>query len=558
MQVRRSPLLLACIALPGSLAPQLGDYFPEAKLQEWAWPDNLPALAQGRALAGDVTGDRLPDGVLLSGGRPVVLYGPSVHRSTFAIDLEATDLALLPPSKPGSAHELLVVNAQGLWRLGSYDAGAFSQELLPFAQWAGATRVRVGDTDGDGSADLVGLSAGGDFLFLEGIDGPSPVPRTVVLDGVVIDFALLRWSGAKEAVAVLREDGFFVIDEQGTELYELRSAHTTGLLMPFGESALGFDRCALVSRVGGQHFVTVLDATKEEAPLALGSLEVISAAAADVDGDGSEDLYLVHGRSNQTLLLFDRSASGPTFSLGPGKSELIQVSTGVPPTDQTAWPMLHDFDLDGDPDVLLSIEAQNSLVLLEDARSDAAARQVAVLAGEYAFDLVSRQGELRLELEAPVELPFQATHFEATTWIQPDALNGGLEAAAAAVSHVLFPMDAAGRATTHLALAEPNVFIPDIYHLELRSVRVAPGGEIVECGTPAVHAFTTPSLLTHALESEFGQGLDIEVLVVGLQPGNVAHLRGQAGPNLASERTLAPKDVKIVHVPKIVLPPDPF
>ena len=68
MQVRRPPLLLAWIALPGSLAPQLGDYFPEAKLQAWAWPDNLPALAHGRAVVGDITGDGLPDGVLLSGG----------------------------------------------------------------------------------------------------------------------------------------------------------------------------------------------------------------------------------------------------------------------------------------------------------------------------------------------------------------------------------------------------------------------------------------------------------------------------------------------------------
>jgi hypothetical protein len=191
-------------------------------------------------------------------------------------------------------------------------------------------------------------------------------------------------------------------------------------------------------------------------------------------------------------------------------------------------------------------------------RSDAAARQVAVLAGEYAFDLVSRQGELRLELEAPPALPFQATHFEVTTWIQPDALGGGLEAGAAAVSHLFFPVDAVARGAANVALAEPNVFIPAIYHLEMRAVRVAPGGEIVECGTPAVHAFTTPRLLTSQLENEFGKGLDIEVLVVGLQPGNLAHLHGLSGQNLASERTLAPKDIKIVHVPKIVLPPDPF
>ena len=52
--------LLALGALAKSNAAQ-GDFFSEAGVEHIAWPASVPVLEKGRMVAGDVTGDLLPD-----------------------------------------------------------------------------------------------------------------------------------------------------------------------------------------------------------------------------------------------------------------------------------------------------------------------------------------------------------------------------------------------------------------------------------------------------------------------------------------------------------------
>ena len=166
------------------------------------------------------------------------------------------------------------------------------------------------------------------------------------------------------------------------------------------------------------------------------------------------------------------------------------------------------------------------------------------------------EAELGLWIQAPAELGFVATHVLVIGWVQPDADDGGVVADASAVVFDLFSLNAQEKASAWIELPEVELYTSDIYHFDVRAVRVEdPERGPIASGPPAVHAFTTPLDLVTGLEQDFGPGTDLRVSVLGA--GRPRFMR-ELGPLELVERSLAPKEVKTPKVPVIDLPPDPF
>ena len=549
--------LLGLLALAQSRAAQ-SDLFSEAGAEHIAWPASVPVLAKGRMVAGDVTGDLLPDALLLNGSKAVIVYGPAIYRSLFELDLEANDVAYVPSSEERRAH-FVAVNSEGVWLLADYDAGSFDTTHLVAPSWAGASRVAVGDMDGDGTGDLVGLSATGDLLVLMNPGSPGQHETVLPMTATVFDFAPIDWDeDPADRIALLSSAGFFVLSATGEVIDFLEGGLSGGIVAPIRQPDFAQERCAAVFSVDAAQALVVVDDEDldDESALPLGAAGVFGAAVSDVDGDGYDDLHLVHRLSHETVLFLNTAGSAPT-TYAAGHGELVDVAPGLDPSPAwSAWPELFDFSLDGDPDLLLYVEATGELVFVENTSRSVESGQVTVTGGAYVLDLGVPEAELGLWIQAPAELDFVPTHVQVIGWVQLDADDGGLVADASAVVFDLFALNAQQKASAWMELPEVELYTSDIYHFDVRAVRVEdPERGPIASGPPAVHAFTTPLDLVTGLEQDFGPGTDLRVSVLGA--GRPRFMR-ELGPLELVERSLAPKEVKTPKVPVIDLPPDPF
>lgn len=546
--------VLVLLALAAPATAQF-DYFDAVK--HIPWPAGLTG-AKGHMVAGDVTGDLLPDLVLLHAGTPVVVYGPTVYRSVFALALtDANDLVLLPDPTPGQAQRLMVVADDGLHRIKDYDAGDFVDEVLEFtgdSDWVGATRITRGDTDGDGNLDLVGLSADNALLFLEDVD-TSPVHGKLSIVPTVLDIAPLDWEGSGTmAVAILQSNGFRVRTRAGNLLYSIPGSPENGHVVPLRQDGLGRDRCVVIWEYDGERYLAVADEEELETPIDITSFAVHGVVAADVNGDGDDDLFLVSHTSHTAKLLINRKASESfTFENNVEGCESIVLAPDSPPSGATPWPVACDLSLDGDVDLALFLEASADIVLLENQSLAVEDSQPTDPGGAFVHDENTHEGELLLAFDLAAG-PW--THLQATAWtivetqtgqeIDPEAYHNGCSA--------IQPND---QASTH-------ILFPGLQDLEdldfglaidVRWV-VMDGDDVVQAGPSSVHFFAMAKETVEEYESQFQiTGTDLRVCVIeSFWPFATTWLE----PAHLTERELAPKEVKAPEVPPPPLPPDPW
>jgi hypothetical protein len=543
------PLLAALALVRPALAAQV-DLFDESAMQALVAP-SAPALVHGRALVGDVTGDFLPDVLWLQGGELVLVYGPSIYRSTNDVAFAATDAVVIESEVPGEADAIVAVNGSGAWLLTGYDGGEFTSTLLS-AAWAGVTRVRCGDTDGDGSHDVVGLAATGDLLLLEAVRSAAPIASTIPVSGTILDMDAIQWDGTGgDELAVLRTNGFSVLSRTGAVLANKMLSTGAGFVFVLGDAGAPQERCAIVYTVLGYQLVRVIGA-QGDTVCGLGPERFFGGGAGDADGDGHDDLLLAADDSHELLLLLNRAPTTPTFAVGASTSETIAVAAGVP-TTWSAWPALHDLDLDGDADILVSVEATGELGYLE---SDAAAKEAAqpdVVGGWYVFDEGNELGELTFHVRLPAGFPFAANHVQAIAWRHASVAYGEGEMEAQAVDIRNGGIDAQGDAFVTVAFTEELLFTPHVYYVELRAVELSsPQREVIRSGPAVVHAFTTPMSITQET-SLFAAGVTVRTYVI--VPPDPPF---ECDDDYLAERAVAPKEVETPEIPPIEVPPDPF
>ena len=543
------------LALPFALAQT--DLFDEGALVTLDTFAPASSALVGRPVVGDVSGDHLPDVLWLRDGKPWLVYGPAAYRSGFPVDESALELALVRGPSEGEALDLVLLTTLGVRRLAAYDAGTFTSVLLAGGPWAGASHLRTGDFDGDGLEDLLALSSANEVLLLEDLRA-APQTSTLAQPQTVHDLAPLDWDGVgPDEVAVLRADGFFVLDAAGEEVFGVVLPVAGGILAPFREVDAPGERCALLVTLGASQHLGVVDAAGalESFELGLGTAW-FALAAADADLDGNDDLHLAHSGTAATLLLVNRLAA-PTFALDPESAELIDLAPGQSVSTWSAPPLFADVSLDGDPDLVAFLEPLGELRVLENQRLPAGRSEVELLSGTYIYDQGKDEGELFLRARVPDTFAFEPTHVQALLWREPPATGGFIEAVPAAQG--LFRIEAQAEARLELVFDEAELATQSFYHMDVRAVRAeGPQSEVVASGPPSVQTFTTPKFLTDALEAEFGPGIPLRTFLIGTPNGSKGTVKLYLdGPELA-ERQLAPKEVKTLLIPKSLVPPDPF
>lgn len=324
--------------------------------------------------AADVSGDGFLDLVVADqfGGRVVVLRGDGdgdfVETGAFPSGSGPGGLAVADLDEDGHP-DLAVANHETdhLTLLRGLGGGAFEPFSEPRLQLGVAPHVHLvasADLDEDGHADLVvdHREAGGLRIFLGRGDGRFDAGRTVDMGGDpyrAVQIVDLDGDGHLD-LATPNERDVGVRLGRGDGTFEARGNVDVAPLAPFalavgdvdgdGRADLGID-----AGEGGSDVVVLLGdgaggfRRGMGGPYAAGS-GAKNMEAADLDGDGSDDLIVASWASRELTLLFG----------GDDRMRTASVVSGRNPWAVTAA----DFDGDGRPDVAAANYGEGSVTVL--------------------------------------------------------------------------------------------------------------------------------------------------------------------------------------------------
>ena len=319
-----------------------------------------------RAVVGHFDGGVDPDVCQLRAGGVELHYAPAAFDVVYPMGLSALDLSVVPGAAPGGADAIATVGPAGLLQshyVGGDPAQLFVHTVVAVGGWTGATRVLVPRDD---STHFVGVDAAGTGLLV--FDGAST--GNISLPGAMRDLVLLDWDGdGVDEVFLVLDSRVLVLERDGTTLFQRTQPNTEAFAARVaGDPA---DRVAYVvtPQGGSEQLLFTLDASAIEPPVSLGSFDVGSLVAGDVDGDGAEDLVTML-RSPETpadhvlLRLHNQSSVGGTSTFTLGALTRWELGVGANPgPEQRAWPVLAPFARDGELDVALFVETVGDLVL---------------------------------------------------------------------------------------------------------------------------------------------------------------------------------------------------
>ena len=545
--LRRLALLVPsfCSLATGFAQSQQVPFTPESAT-ETAWPAATVAAGPTRALQGEFTGDGNLDALFLAGSQALLQYAPAQHAVLIELPHDVVDAAVLKRSSAGEADALVLLGASGITLLEDYDAGSFTETVIALpATWDGAQRVGVHDLTGDGAMDLFGLAADGTTVLVALDVRSGPVVHHVLgLSAQVFDLTAIEWGG-QAALVMNAADGLYVHRPTG-ELVESYTGLSSeaGFLTPVRTDGPFPDRVAVGFRSAGVDHFTTLAESGEDPISVLGAIGLYGGAAGDLDGDGLEDLVLLHTYRHSAGVLLQESGAGPSFPL------LTEFDLGfglVPAPDQTADPLLGDFDNDGDVDLLLHVALEDAVRLYENTTLAAEDATPSVARANYLYETRIGRGVLHLTTDVPSQA-FDDTHLEFTVWTQPDS-DLPLDPRALVTRRVA--PGANGRYQVRFAVDEPDLVTRNIYWIVLRAVRWS-GGVLESAGPASILAFSTPTAEVGFLSSQLGSpALPVQVQ---LADGGIERLTSKA----LDERSVSPSTVKGDKLPPSELPPDPF
>ncbi len=498
-----------------------------------------------RMIVGDFTGDARVDALLLDASELLLLSGVAVWLDSHPSNVVVGDMALAPPLSAPGADTFVAVSGAGLEHFHSWNGTSFTRTILGGPEWSGALRVLV-----DAAAlRVVGVAADQQTLLVLEDPFGSATTTSIALTSTVLDVVLLDWDGdGQREVATITTGGLFVFAADGTPRYSAPGGVGSAVMAPFEQPGIPWSRlAAVVTWPGGsEQFLHVIDRSTVEAVVPLGPSGVHGLDASDVNGDGADDLFVVHRVSHDGVLFFNRTDGTPpvsgdkTFWFTSG--QLVPLGpSGAPGLDQVINPTIADVDLDGDADVMLFIDQSEELLLQLNNSEEFSKYQFGV--GDqstYTLDLALQQGELSLDLLEPeFKVPSGATHLEVSLYELP-------EADGVALSHGVIgfhPLGADWSADVLATLDEAQMEIDKYYVLEVRPlIRSALHAVPADSGPSTLYAFSTP--LDLMLEMQELWGGTEEIVPVApwiLESGTSAPV-----PFVDSEqRDLAPAVIKI-------------
>ena len=510
-----------------------------------------PADSKSTLLVSDVTGDGSDDVVLLDDGSVVLHYGLGITQAAFPLANRVSAIAIVP-TPPGLADLLLIVDDNKVRLYSDYSAGAFTVQALTVPGWPEASIVHATDFGSDGFVDLVGLSSDNlTVLILRDLNSGAPLASSFSLPSEAHDLALLDWAGTTDdEIAVLDANGLTIFDPTGVAVDSSAQPVGSGRLQPFSQAGYSKERCALLVHQAGSVRLQVLDDATADAALTLTGTSAYELAAADVDGDGDDDLFVQHGGAASQLLPNQSNGAAPgvgaTFTLATSVGYSFPSGNGT--SSQVVNPAFGDVDNDTDLDLVAYDGASDLLTLNLNQTVDVATRRIVLLNSTEPISelqlhqdpeeppLVDRAG-LHLALIAPpgvsqigVDVWYQQGSTLADS--EPNALFGGT-----------FTVPPTTRTSIDVEFdtltdAMDRVYNIDVYPLET-------------VGSASVKGAST--LLAVAFEKGLSDDL------VNPPPPGESVVSEAPSPSLGfvDGRELAPSVICIPDIPPFCLPPEP-
>jgi hypothetical protein len=336
-------------------------------------PRGLTNVTFGRSVVGEFSRHALPDVVVLATGMQngtprataVLLTAPSIHHS--AVPLRGTenrsirDVAVVRRGDPDQRRDALAMTTDDGLYLWTFD-GTMTRHGGP--NWLNATRIEVGDPDGDSVPDAIGRMGdafGGNpqnlrFQPLSGAAGTWFVNTLApVFDHVVVDWST-NAGGTCDEVAVVQadhvrfvKDGILDVDATETipECVDAR-------IVAIGDGLGG--RCLVVGATDSNGISTLItlerDGTRwsKVLPHPLASLTAVDRGA----GAGGV-VVAFHATANPLHYTFDRTHGSEGF--GTGTSIGIDLGSNIGAADARVL----DLDADGDLDAIGSATSRGGV-----------------------------------------------------------------------------------------------------------------------------------------------------------------------------------------------------
>lgn len=463
----------------------------------------------GRSVPLSLSGNRIPDVVVLAGQTPYVLADADPRDAKVQLPFTALDLDALPGAAPDGADAIASVGAQGL-RLHWLDvAGAsFAGATLDAGAWADARLVRALEVDGDGLCDLVGIDGDGHSLLVLRAQGPalSFAPLASGTAGAnVRDLCGAQWDQDPALeIVLLTDQGVEVLDADGTPRDVYSGVLPGGAIARLRQNGMATDRIAWVTAYAPpavQMLMTLAPGGAIHDSLDLGALDVFAAVGGDYDLDGDDDLLVSHHYSSD-LIWFEneRSAAQPvaaSFDTPNPNLTLLRVGPAGQATSNQATLVSADLDGDGDLDVLYAAQTSGTLELLRGETTDEDARKPRIAAGTWH----PATGLLDLQLQAPAAGQGSATHLQVTVWRRA-GLAQPYESAH--VFHQKLSLSAGWPAALQIPLPETTAEFARIYAIELRLLVQDGAGKVVASRPTSVNELAGNDSNANALAAQPG------------------------------------------------------
>lgn len=327
-------------------------------------PYNFTVATFGRSVVADLTGHQLPDVVVLATEangalrETALLVGaPGIHSSAVVLKGSAgkkiRDVAVIQGGDRTHARDaLLLATDQGLYRW--FANGQLTQ--CGGANWNNATRVEVGDVDGDGYPDAVGKMGGSAFgnpqnLRVTSIGGSAAWLLNTgapVLDLAVVDWVAQSGAARDEVAFVHGNAVHFVVDGAIVPSLSVTLPLSSSARLVAIRAADGTPRlvAALTDATGASQLATITPGSSVVAyrPVGrpIGSLTVVQ------NSTGADGVVVaIAENANLTHFAYD-PATFPVEGFGVGTA----LRAAASPANGSSDGRLLDLDRDGDLDLV--------------------------------------------------------------------------------------------------------------------------------------------------------------------------------------------------------------
>lgn len=441
----------------------------ETPLERRALDAVLPpsASSPGRAEAAQLTPDLRRELAVLVNGRLVVSFGTGTQDSAATVATGVLDFAVLPGGAPDGSDALVAVDASGLKRWWvDVPNQTFVSSNLGGSGWAGATRLRATDANGDGVFDIAGLCA--DAHTLRYLYSPlgTPSESSTYHTPTVYDFELLDWDfGVQREVALLGSTGLTITRTTGAVLATIGAGVAGDTLVRRRQVAGSYDGIALFTHVSGVDYLITASREGTQATVNLGALDVVGALAADANGDGNFDL-VVSRRAARGVRVYTHTGNSSAPYSAASSFDLTHSGAGTPPNN-IAWPVAADFDEDSDLDLALATSERRALWVWKNTAISAETRMVGSSAQSYTWNSATNKGTLALNVTPPSVSTFTPTHVELTVWAHASSSQ---PAGAEAVLHRYVPVSWSEGSQTIAFDVDDRVTESPVYTTTLRAV----------------------------------------------------------------------------------------